>query len=229
MDKEAIHLADWYRILVGEVPVTFYVEILIRAAAIYLILVVSMRLMGHRMASQVSRNEMAAMISLAAAIGVPILDPSRGILPAVIIAMVVVFVQRMISYWAARNEDFEGISQDIASTLVENSVMQLTNMQGSRISRELLFAQLRSEGLTNLGSVKRLYMEANGAFTLIKHPEPQPGLSILPEWDSDFIAQQPSVPDYKVCYHCGNQQTTGAKDDATCTNCGQKKWVQAIC
>ncbi|GAB3960951.1 DUF421 domain-containing protein [Spirosoma harenae] len=228
MNKEDIHLYDWQRILVGEVPGIFYVEILIRAAAVYLLLVGSMRLMGRRMASQLSRNEMAAMISLAAAIGVPILDAHRGLLPAFIIALIVIFTQRIVSYWAAKNEKFEGISQDILSTMVENSVMQLDHMKGSRITRELLFAQLRSSGLLHLGHVKRLYMEANGAFTLIEEPTPKPGLSILPEWDTDFIAQQPKAPGQYVCYHCGNAQPSPHRATDTCSNCGHHDWVEAL-
>ncbi|MFD1140158.1 DUF421 domain-containing protein [Larkinella insperata] len=228
MEKEAIYLSDWMRILLGEVPGSFYLEILLRATVVYLLLVGSMRLMGRRMASQLSRNEMAAMISLAAAIGVPILDASRGLLPAVIIALVVIFVQRLISYLAAKNENFEGISQGISASLVENSVLQLENMQSSRVARELLFAQLRSEGLTHLGLVKRLYMEANGAFTLIRQPDPQPGLSVLPEWDEDFVNQQSPQADRYVCYHCGNPQPTGSKGAGACPNCGNDNWVQAI-
>ncbi len=227
MKQEDIHLVDWIRILVGEVPGIFYIEILIRAAAVYLLLVVSMRLMGRRMASQLSRNEMAAMVSLAAAIGVPILDAHRGLLPAVIIAIVVVFTQRIVSYWAARNQKFEAISQGRISTLIENSVIQLPGMTESTITRELLFAQLRSEGLIHLGHVKRLYLEANGEFTLIEEPEPKPGLSVLPEWDTDFIDQQEKAPDQNVCYHCGNPQPKSDQKE-NCSNCGNDKWVPAL-
>lgn len=228
MKKEDIHLYDWHRILIGEVPVIFYVEILIRAAAIYLLLVLTMRMMGRRMASQLSRNEMAAMISMAAAIGVPILDAHRGLLPAYIIGAVVVSTQRIVSYWAAKNQRFEAISQGDRSALIENSVIQLENMKGARITRELLFAQLRSSGLFHLGQVKRLYIEANGAFTLIEEPKPQPGLSVLPEWDTDFVNQQEEAPDQYVCHQCGNtQSTTNTKAD-TCANCGHKKWVPAL-
>lgn len=228
MKKDAIHIADWQRILFGEVPGSFYVEILIRAAVVYLILVVSMRLMGRRMSSQLSRNEMAAMVSMAAAIGVPILDASRGLLPAMIIALVVVCTQRIVSYWASRNEAFEGISQDINSTLVENSVIQLAAMKDARMTRELLFAELRSSGLIHLGHVKRLYIEANGEFTLIKESAPKPGLSLLPEWDTDFIEEQEKAPDQCVCYRCGNRQPeAGSKTDA-CTNCGRTHWVPAL-
>jgi uncharacterized membrane protein YcaP (DUF421 family) len=228
MKKEDIHLFDWQRILMGEVPGSFYIEIIIRAAFVYLLLVVSLRFMGRRMASQLSRNEMAAMVSMAAAIGVPILDASRGLLPAVMIAIVVVCSQRIVSYWAAKNQTFEGISQDISVTLVEDAVLQLPEMKGSGISRELLFAQLRSNGLTHLGYVKRLYMEANGSFTLITEPAPKPGLSLIPEWDSDFLSELEKATDQCVCNHCGNRQPE-TDADQPCSRCNHQEWVQALC
>ncbi len=230
MKKEDIYLYDWQRILIGEVPGIFYVEIIIRAAAIYFLLVLTMRLMGRRMASKLSRNEMAAMISMAAAIGVPILDAHRGLLPAYIIGSVVVLTQRIVSYYAAKNQRFEALSQGDNSTLIENSVIQMPAMEEARITRELLFAQLRSSGLIHLGHVKRLYMEANGAFTLIEEPEPKPGLSVLPEWDTDFINQLEKAPGQHVCYHCGNlqlQPEAKQKTDA-CGKCGYKEWVPAL-
>ncbi|GAB4040833.1 DUF421 domain-containing protein [Spirosoma gilvum] len=228
MKKEDIFLYDWQRILFGEVPASFYLEILFRAAVVYLILVVSMRLMGRRMSAKLSRNEMAAMVSLAAAIGVPILDPSRGLLLAVIIATVVVFIQRIVSYWAAKDQRFEASSQGDNRVLVQNAVMQLDNMEESRVSRELLFAQLRSSGLVHLGHVKRLYMEANGAFTLISETDPKPGLSVLPEWDTDFINEQKKVATQQVCNHCGNQQPDSADKAQPCSNCGHQEWVTAL-
>ncbi|GAB4038401.1 DUF421 domain-containing protein [Spirosoma jeollabukense] len=228
MKKDDIYLYDWQRILIGEVPGMFYVEIIIRATAIYLLLVITMRLMGRRMASQLSRNEMAAMISMAAAVGVPILDAHRGLLPAYIIGVVVVFTQRIVSYYAAKSQRFEAISQGNISRLIENSVIQMPAMKEARLSRELLFAQLRSSGLTHLGHVKRMYMEANGAFTLVEETEPRPGLSILPEWDTEFIDQQEKVPGKNVCYHCGNPQPEAKAQADACDKCGHSDWVPAF-
>src|SRR4051812_26248520 len=110
MKAEDIHLGDWGRILMGQVPATFFVEAFIRVFFIYLILTVSMRLMGKRMASRISRNELVAMVTMAAAIGIPIQSPDRGLLPAVIIAVLVVLIERGIAAWAFNNQKFEKIS-----------------------------------------------------------------------------------------------------------------------
>lgn len=91
MKKEDIQLGDWLRVFIGEAPGAFFIEIVIRTIVIYAILMIGFRLIGSRMAGQLSRTEQASLVTLAAAIGVPIQSPERGILPAIIIAIVVVF------------------------------------------------------------------------------------------------------------------------------------------
>ena len=97
MKPEEIHLTDYMRIILGQVPWSFVLEAVLRMVFLYLLLIISMRLMGKRMAGMLSRIEMAGMVTLAAAIGVPLLAPDRGLLPAVIIAVVVVVAQRTIA------------------------------------------------------------------------------------------------------------------------------------
>ena len=209
----------------GEVPGEFYVELLLRAVFIYLLLLVSMRLMGHRMAAQLNRNEMAALVSLAAAIGVPILDAQRGLLPIVIIAAVVVVGQRLIARRVATDETFEAQTQDKLHALVEDGVIHWQNLKKTTLSREQLMAQLRKSAVVHLGEVRRLYMEANGAFTLVRQEPPLPGLVVLPAWDRAFIDQRTQPASGAVCHHCGTRKTHGASQPEECPGCGRQEWV----
>ncbi|GAB3905651.1 DUF421 domain-containing protein [Larkinella knui] len=186
-----------------------------------------MRLMGKRMASQLSRTEMVAMVALAASIGIPIMAPDRGLLPALISAFVIVAGERIISRLASKNEKAEALFEDELDILVENSVMKLDTMLHCRVTRERVLAQLRSEGLYHLGSVKRLYLEANGSFSLVENPDPSPGLSVLPEWDTQFRSRQKTVPNRLVCANCGNPNPA-ARQGAICSNCGNKHWTAAV-
>jgi hypothetical protein len=45
MEKQDIHLSDVYRILFGEVPAVFLVEVLIRTVIVYMILLVVIRML----------------------------------------------------------------------------------------------------------------------------------------------------------------------------------------
>jgi uncharacterized membrane protein YcaP (DUF421 family) len=227
MKPDQLHLTDWQRIFVGAVPGMFYLEVIIRTAVVYLILMTSMRLMGKRMAGQLSRTEMVALVAIAASIGIPIMAPDRGLLPAIISAIVIVAGERIIARVAAKNEKAEALFEDDLDILVQNSVMQLDTMLHCRITRERLLAQLRSKGIYHLGSVKRLYLEANGAFSLVENPEPEPGLSVLPEWDLTFRSRQQVVADYLVCTNCGNPSSSANHSEA-CANCSQEEWTQAV-
>ncbi len=228
MKPEDINITDWPRILMGELPTDYFFEILLRMAFTYLLLMVSMRLMGRRMASQMNRNEMAALTSLAAAIGMPVLSPDRGLLPAVAIAIIIVLGQRLIARLASRNERFEAITQDELDILVQNGILNLDQMKRSRITRERLFAQLRSEGLLHLGQVRRLYLEANGKFTLIQEEPPIPGLSVIPNWDKKLIDEQTKAEDRLVCKNCGNHMPEESSTDEKCAQCGDQNWLPPI-
>lgn len=165
---------------------------------------------------------------LAAATGVPIQDPDRGLLPIIIIAVVIIAFQQIVAERASKNNNFEQFSQGDLDVLVCDGRMDLKVMRKTRITRERLLAQLRSEGIRNLGKVKRLYLEANGSFSLIKNTKTQPGLSVIPDWDTSLRQRQEIANGYHVCRHCGN---TLQKENTTSINCSKFKkqeWIPAI-
>lgn len=225
MKKEDIHFGDWQRMFLGDVPGGFYWEVVLRIAVIYIILMVSMRLMGKRMASQLSRNEMVAMVSLAAAIGVPLQAPDRGILAAVVIAAVVILIQQSMARFATRNQRLESITQGDVSVLITDGKLDLQKMQVTGITKEKAFSRLRSDGIRHLGEVKRLYFEADGSFTLIRNTDSRPGLGILPESDMEFIRQVCLTSNVRVCKRCGE---VFAVTDLECGNCGSKERANAV-
>jgi uncharacterized membrane protein YcaP (DUF421 family) len=226
MNPEDIKLWDWQRMLVGEVPPAFLLEIILRIAFVYIILMVSMRALGKRMSAQLTRNELAAMVSLAAAIGVPILAPDRGILPPVVIAIVVVSISRLVALMSAKNQKIEAFTHGAIDTLVKDGVMNLEAMFKTRISKERIMSQLRADNLLHLGQVRRLFMEANGTFTLVKANKVRPGLSVIPESDTEFL-EQLHANGQLVCHACGNLNRHNRADEK-CSNCQHHEWVAAI-
>jgi uncharacterized membrane protein YcaP (DUF421 family) len=228
MQPQDIHFNDWLRILVGEVPASYFIELFIRAIVVYLVLMVSMRAMGKRMSSQLSRNELAALVSLAAAVGIPMMAPDRGVLPTVVIAFVLIAVQRWIAKKSFENEKFESFSQGDVSTLVSNGVIDMKELKRVGLSHERVLAQLRSQGLLQLGAVGRFYMEADGNFTLVQSSKPVPGLSVLPPWDDPLRECFKEHPEKQVCMQCGLPQERAGNSHDKCPNCGNWKWVTAV-
>lgn len=221
-------LFDALRMFLGDVPWSFLLEAVIRVTFIYVVLVGSMRLMGKRMGQQLSRNELAAMVSLAAAGGVSVLAPDRGLLPPLVVAVILVVGQRLVARATFHSSRFEQLSQGDIGIMVENGCLRFDDMARAVLSRERVFAKLRSEGIDHLGQVKRLYMEANGSFTLVEQDPPQPGLTLAPDWDQDYIRQQPHVPDTFACTRCGNLAHSSQTPTRQCPRCHNAQWSPAV-
>ncbi|SNR64233.1 DUF421 domain-containing protein [Hymenobacter mucosus] len=228
MQQEEFKLFDTMRVILGDVPWSFLIEAVIRVTFLYVLLVVAMRLMGKRMGGQLSRNDMAAMVAMAAAVGVPMQAPDRGLMPPLCIAVIIVVGQRLIAAWTLRSKKFEQASQDDIAILLEDGCLQYSAMESSVLPKERLFAKLRSEGITHLGQVKRVYMEANGNFTILPQEPPQPGLTVLPNWDEEFLADQEKAPDTLACAHCGNVLPSKQASNQVCPHCQHQQWLPAV-
>ena len=226
MDKEDIIPWDWSRILMAEVPPAFLLEAVLRVGFIYVLLLMSMRILGKKMASQFTRNEMGALVCLAAAVGVPILDPARGILAALVISVTIVSLSRLVIYLSVRSQKVESFALGSLETLINNGVMDLKKMESTGLSKERVFSQLRAEQIIHLGEVSRLYFEANGKFTLVKSQDHRPGLVVLPDEDGEFIASLSKTYSL-VCNTCGQLNTTSNKN-LKCPSCGDKHWRIAV-
>ena len=221
-------LTDYLRILLGEAPWSFLAESAFRLVLLYLLMLTGMRLMGKRMAGQLSRTELAALVSMAAAIGLPILSPDRGLLASVVIVAVVVVGQRLVTHWSARHAGVERVLEGNVYTLVADGVLQLDTLEHSVLSQEQLFAQLRGESLEHLGQVRRLYMEANGTFSLVEEEKPKPGLSLIPSWDESFRKLQPVAVGKFACLKCGQVLEVPDKPTSNCSQCGMQNWEPAV-
>lgn len=230
MKKEDIHLSDIYRILHGEIPYIFYVELAFRTLFVYLILTFGMRLLGKRISAEMTRSELAAISTLAAATGLVILAPDRGLLPPLIVIGVLAVIQYYLHKGALKSEKFEFATEGHLSLMVCHGTLQLEAMEVERISKYRVFAELRDAGLKNLGAVNRLYLEANGAFSVVKEDEPRPGLTVIPLWDEDFIREH-EFSDKEVCCECGApkpEHTADAGEELTCLNCGHKEFTPGM-
>jgi uncharacterized membrane protein YcaP (DUF421 family) len=180
------------------------------------------------MASTLTNSELAALVSLAAAVGVPMLDTTRGLMPAVVIAFIVVVAQHIISYYTFKNTEFESKVLGNISTLVEDGRIRIDMLAKNGISRDRLLAEFRNHGISNLGRVRRAYLEATGDFPKLLHEEPIPGLSILPLWDKEFRSEQQIAEGLYACASCGNIVDKHHLTDHRCEYCGHKEWTKAV-
>ncbi|MCE6989737.1 DUF421 domain-containing protein [Dyadobacter sp. CY323] len=227
MKKEEIIPGDWNRILFGQAPPIFLVEVLIRTFIIYLILLVIVRLMGKRMGGQLTISELAVMITLGAIVSPGMQMPQTGLLLGIMILVCALIFQRGLTLAEYKSAKFEDISQGSASILVKDGVMEVDTMRKTKISRQQLFSALRGKEIFNLGEIDRVYLEACGIFTICKKKQPAPGLILFPPDDREINSFSQEVSEgKKVCLNCGK---TLPEEYASgqCPVCDSNHWEQA--
>jgi len=227
MRKEDIKLTDLQRILFGEAPPIFLIEVFLRTLIIYIILLVGVKLLGKRMKGQLSVTEMAVMIMLGAIVSVPMQVPDRGLFQGILILLVIVMLQRGIARLGVSSRKVEVMTQGELAILVKDGMMQLSALETAKITKQELFSILREKDIYNLGKVDRVYLEACGLFSIYKSKDEQkPGLSTLPANDDEILSSKPHAENTLVCENCG--LTKMEKSKLACSNCQGTEWTKAI-
>jgi uncharacterized membrane protein YcaP (DUF421 family) len=227
MKKEDIRLEDWKRIILGNAPGEFMLEIALRTLIIYIILLIVMRLLGKRMGAQLTITETAVMLTLGAIIAVPMQVPERGLLPAVVLLLTVLALQRGVNWLALKNRTSEVVLQGDVSLLVKDGVLQNEEMKKTGLSHEQVFARLRSNNIQHLGVLKRVYLEAGGFFSIYKFPQPRPGLSVLPLKDKQLHEVEQHAEGLSACLYCASVLRLPTPN-ANCPTCGHVEWTYAV-
>lgn len=233
MKKEEVHLEDLKRILFGQAPPEFLLEVFIRTLIIYIILLFVVNWLGKRMNGQLTVMEMAVMLTLGAIVSVPMQMQERGILQGVLLLVCIAVFQRGISLIGFRKGKFEDLVHGKTSLLLKNGVLELEQMKKDSISHQQLYAQLRQKKILNLGMIDRIYLEAEGIFSVYKAEHPRPGLPILPPDDKEILqvqktAQSPIPQSIQLiaCTNCGFTKPADSHEE--CGNCSNHNWVNAI-
>ncbi|SDE95519.1 Uncharacterized membrane protein YcaP, DUF421 family [Mucilaginibacter pineti] len=226
MKKEDIRLYDWARILFGEAPPFFLLEVFIRTLIIYIFLLYTLRWLGKRMSGQLTIMELSVMLTLGAIVSASMQLPDHGILAGFLLLLCALAFQRGISYIGVLNSHFEELTQGRPGTLIKDGVLQLDELKKFRVSRQQIFAQLRNQKIYNLGLVERMYLEASGMYSIFSAAEPKPGLSVLPPDDSKIQTMQTEDQDLMACRSCGMVQQTSEND--SCNDCGCREWTRAV-
>jgi uncharacterized membrane protein YcaP (DUF421 family) len=228
MKKEDIHFGDWQRILIGNSPAEFLLEVFIRTFLIYLVLIIILRFLGKRMNGQITNLELAVMLTLGAIVSPAMQLPDRGILSGVTALLCALTFLRVTNLAGFKNNKVEQIIQGTETVLIKDGIIQLDAMAKNRLSHQQVYAALRSGNVYNISKVKRLYLEAYGMFSIFEEKEEKPGLSVFPPNDDEIhtIHRRPAT-EMLACTNCGNTVLAKPKP-GPCPLCEATTWTRAV-
>lgn len=219
-------MSDWQHILLGDVPWYFLLEVWVRTAGTYLMLMLGMRLLGKQAAAQYTLFEMSAVITLSSAIGSALVMPDNGMLPPFVSLVTVVFLHKLLLKWR-KKADIRLTVVGKTILLVKDNKLLIENMERVLISQKKIFEILRLRQFQHLGQISRLYLESSGSFSIVATSQPKPGLSILPASDEELQASA-AILDHFACSKCGNIKKSHTIPAIVCASCGAHAWTKAV-
>jgi uncharacterized membrane protein YcaP (DUF421 family)/ribosomal protein L40E len=221
---------DWHRLLVGNAPWAFLLEVVVRILFVYLVLVLVVRLLGKRLSGHIGNLDLAVMLAIGAIVSVPFQDPMRGVLPGVVLLCCLLVLQRGVSALGVRSRRIEDMTQKHSTVLVADGVLVLEQMRAAGISPRQLFSVLRGQGLRHLGQARRVYLEAYGLFSVFRQQPAKPGLSVAPAWDQALDEGWERAADSVACRRCGAVERSRDPSEAQvpCRRCGANAWSPTL-
>ncbi len=219
---------EWNRLLFNDVPESFLIEVVFRSIVMFVILLLTLKLAGKRGVKQLSIFETVIIIALGSAAGDPMFYHDVGIVPAIVVFIVIIFMYRLVTWLTAKSKKFEEFIEGKTVCIIKDGVFSTETFQKETLAQDEFFSELRVKSVEHLGQIKNAFMETSGEISIFyyKDDEVKHGLPILPNLynqNSTHIAQNGIYS----CAFCGNTQPQKV-GTATCEICQKQEWVKAI-
>lgn len=157
-------MIDWAKTFALETPV---LEIVLRGTLMYLALFTLLRVLLKRESGTTGMTDLLVVVLIADAAQNGMAGTYTSVTDGLLLVATIIgwsFLLDLAAYrwkWAAR------IIRPRPLPLVRDGRMLRQNMRRELITVEELMSQLRQQGIDDLGRVRRVYMEADGQFSVI--------------------------------------------------------------
>nr|WP_314255897.1 YetF domain-containing protein [uncultured Devosia sp.] len=226
--EQASTAFDVQRMLFGDEPPLFLLEIAFRTIVIYAYTLLLLRWLGSRTVGQLSTVEFLLVIALGSAVGDAMFYPDVPLLHAMLVVTIVVVANKGLDLLIARSKKAEEVIDGKPREVVRDGVLTSAFLASRTVSREELFQQLREDGIEQLGEVWRAYIEKDGQLTVFRTGgTPPAGLRIVPPSQIKphhlFEPLTGSDTTLAICATCGHS----FDGEMRCHNCGASRWTAA--
>lgn len=146
----------------------------VRTIALYLLVLVVIRLMGKRQIGQLQPFELVVTILIADLVAIPMQDRGLALINGVIPVLTLLITQTVISYLALKSKKLRSIICGQPTIMVENGKIKWENFRDNLYNLDDLQEQLRTKGFFDLQDVEFALLETNGSLSVLPKADRRP-------------------------------------------------------
>lgn len=226
--SQILHELDWKMIMLGKEEWGFLMEVLLRTATMFLVILTGLRILGKRGIKQLSIFELVVIIGLGSAAGDPMFYKDVGIFSALVVFAVVIVLYKLVVYLIGRSNKFENLIEGKPVRLIKEGVFSMDNFKKEHLGADEFFAELRLAGISHLGQIEEAIVETSGEVSIFYYTDKEVkyGLPVMPGMvESSLITIR--EPGYYSCAFCGYTEKLKPVNEIVCPVCKKNKWVKS--
>ncbi len=138
-----------------------------RTGLLYILVVITMRLMGKRQIAQLEPFELVIAIMIAELAVIPMQDRNIPLINGIIAIATLLFIQVTFSIASLRSVAFRSFLDGRYSVIIADGVIQEKEMRKARYNLDELLEQLRLKSIFNLGDIEFAILETSGELSVL--------------------------------------------------------------
>ena len=144
-------------------------SIFIRTIIIYMLLAISMKIMGKRQIGELEVSELITTLLISEICSIPIDDPDIPLLNAIIPAILIVCAEIIITSIKNKSRRLKYFFDGRFEALVYKGRLNQEVLLKNRLSIEEFFAEMRTAGCGAIEDIEYCFIEPNGKLSIIKN------------------------------------------------------------
>lgn len=146
----------------------------IRTIIVFILLVVSLRIMGKRQLGELEPLELVVAVLISNLAAQPLQDTGTPLIYGIVPVLTLLASQLVISGLSVKYGRFRRLLSGKPSILIDNGVIVQSEMKKSRISVDELYVELRINGITDISTVKHAILETDGTLSVLPYAKFSP-------------------------------------------------------
>jgi uncharacterized membrane protein YcaP (DUF421 family) len=142
-------------------------EKIFRAVIVYVFLLVMFRLLGKRQVAQMTAFDLIVLLILSNVLQNAMIGPDNSVTGGLIGGAAILGLNWLVSRAAFSSRWFERVVEGVPTLLVHHGKVVEANLRKEHLSRDDLLANLRTQGVFNLGEVQEAILETSGKLSIL--------------------------------------------------------------
>ncbi|MCR1976093.1 DUF421 domain-containing protein [Clostridium sporogenes] len=148
--------------------------VLIRTIILYLLVILSMRLMGKKQIGELEPFELAITIMISELASLPMQDSRIPLLHGIVPILTLLILQNLFSLIQLKSEKIRSLINGEPSILIEKGKIDFQELKNQRFNINDLMEELRLQGYYDLENIEYAILETSGQLSIIPKTEESP-------------------------------------------------------